>query len=238
MSSSPLPNEAMARRISAGGMRSSRSLRSVWIASRSEKWKLSEGVISPCFSHERSCRSVMPAIRRTSSRRYAPASSAPLLLAITPLYFAASVAIRCVYCRPGIRFRLPGAAWRGVISSMPASKESWNPTRREVLAATAFVPLAALVASAQTPAGALTPAQKSTLEAFLDRLCPRDESGPGAVDCGAANYIDHVLAGPNAGEKSAFAEGLAALDAAAGGSFATLSGEQRDAIITSFEDGM
>ena len=120
---------------------------------------------------------------------------------------------------------------------MPANKDSWNPTRRDVLGTTAFVPLAALVASAQTPAGALTPAQKSTLEAFLDRLCPKDESGPGAVECGAANYIDRVLAGPNAGEKSAFAEGLAALDVAAAGSFATLSGEQRDALITSFEAG-
>src|ERR1019366_7280774 len=104
---------------------------------------------------------------------------------------------------------------------MPAEKQSWNPTRREVLATTAFVPLAALVASAQTnnaaAANVLTPAQKTTLEAFLDRLCPKDESGPGAVECGAPNYIDRVLAGPNSGEKTAFTDGLAALDAAAQG---------------------
>ena len=134
---------------------------------------------------------------------------------------------------------------------MPTEKHSWSPTRREVLATTAFVPLAALVsgahsnAAAQTTsaptATALSSAQKSTLEAFLDRLCPKDESGPGAVECGASSYIDRVLVGPNAGEKAAFMDGLAALDAAAraakADSFAALKGEQQDAIITSFEDG-
>lgn len=125
---------------------------------------------------------------------------------------------------------------------MPDEKQTWNPTRREVLATTAFVPLAALIgstqqAAAQTAQPALTAAQKSTLDAFLDRLCPKDENGPGALECGASNYIERVLAGPNAGEKAAFADGLAALDAAAKGSFAALKGEQQDAVIASFEDG-
>jgi hypothetical protein len=120
---------------------------------------------------------------------------------------------------------------------MPAQNASRNTTRRQVLAATGFVPLATLLASAQAPQTSLAPQQKSTLEALLNRLCPKDESGPGAVECGAANYIDRVLAGPNASEKRAFTDGLAALDSAAQGSFAALTGDQQDAIITAFENG-
>jgi hypothetical protein len=34
-----------------------------------------------------------------------------------------------------------------------------------------------------------------TLEAFIDRLIPTDELGPGAVEARAQVYIDRVLAG-------------------------------------------
>ena len=44
---------------------------------------------------------------------------------------------------------------------------------------------------------ALSPAQLKTLEAFIDRIVPKDELGPGAVECGAANYIDRALADLN-----------------------------------------
>lgn len=118
-------------------------------------------------------------------------------------------------------------------------------TRREVIASATFVPLAALTtgatAAAQTPAGALSPAQIKTLDAFMDRLCPKDESGAGAVECGASAYIDRALAGPNAAEKATLTDGLATLDtlarAAGGASFAELTGEKRDAIITALETG-
>ena len=60
---------------------------------------------------------------------------------------------------------------------------------------------------------ALTPAQLRTLEAFIDRLIPRDENGPGAVDAGAQNYIDRQLAGYLSGEKDTFIAGLEAVDA-------------------------
>ena len=46
-------------------------------------------------------------------------------------------------------------------------------TRRDLLVAAAFVPLAALTASAQTEPIALTAEQMKTLEAFIDRLIPR-----------------------------------------------------------------
>src|SRR6266516_4590488 len=91
--------------------------------------------------------------------------------------------------------------------------ESTQLTRRTLIASAAFVPLSALTLSAQRTPTALSAAQLRTLEAFIDRLIPRDELGPGAVDAGAQVYIDRVLAGPNAGEKNAFLQGLEAVDA-------------------------
>lgn len=109
-------------------------------------------------------------------------------------------------------------------------------SRRALLQSTAFVPLAALTLSAQQPEkGALTPAQMKTLVAFIDRLIPSDELGPGAVEAGAQIYIDRVLAGPNANEKDTFVRGLEAVDALAqrvhGAAMAELSAEKRDQIL-------
>ena len=109
-----------------------------------------------------------------------------------------------------------------------------NISRRALIQSAAFVPLAALTLPAQQ--NALTPAQMKTLTAFIDRLIPRDELGPGAVEAGAQIYIDRVLAGPNASEKTSFVQGLEAADAAGrrihGAAFADLSADQRDQVIT------
>jgi gluconate 2-dehydrogenase gamma chain len=106
-------------------------------------------------------------------------------------------------------------------------------SRRELIQSAAFVPLAALTLSAQQ--SALTPAQMKTLVAFLDRLIPSDELGPGAVEAGAQIYIDRVLAGPNANEKETFLQGLEAMDAFArkahGAALADLSAEKRDQVL-------
>jgi hypothetical protein len=119
-------------------------------------------------------------------------------------------------------------------------------TRRTVIAAAAtaaFVPVTALTSAAQTkaPETALSPAQMKTLEAFIDRLIPKDELGPSGVEAGAQIYIDRVLAGPNANEKQAFVEGLAALDDFAkrtqGAPMAELSAEKRDAVLTAMDAG-
>jgi gluconate 2-dehydrogenase gamma chain len=79
------------------------------------------------------------------------------------------------------------------------------------------------------------------LEAFVERLIPKDELGPSAAEAGAQIYIDRVLAGPNADEKTSFVDGLAAMDAFAkssqGAAFAELAPEKRDAVITAFENG-
>jgi hypothetical protein len=115
-------------------------------------------------------------------------------------------------------------------------------SRRELIQSAAFVPLVALTLSAQSPVqqGALTPSQLKTLEAFLDRLIPRDELGPSAVDAGAQVYIDRALAGPNAGEKASFIQGLQRMDEYArrvyGSELAGLPPEKRDQVLSGMVD--
>lgn len=115
-------------------------------------------------------------------------------------------------------------------------------SRRAVIAGAAFVPLSALTSRAQPgAAGALSGSEKKILEAFVDRLVPKDEHGPGAVECGAANYIDQQLAGALAAEKTNFAAGLAAIEAFSQRSqnapFVELSAEKRDVVLTAMEGG-
>jgi len=131
----------------------------------------------------------------------------------------------------------------------PDDKDDRELSRRDLIASAAFVPLVALTgtsqAAAQTAAtaapSALNPAQMKILEAFVERLIPKDELGPSAAEAGAQIYIDRVLAGPNAGEKASFVEGLAAMDgfskSSQGAAFVELAPEKRDAVITAFENG-
>jgi gluconate 2-dehydrogenase gamma chain len=125
---------------------------------------------------------------------------------------------------------------------------SQNVTRRTLIASATFlptlIPLSALTARAQPAApvaGALSEPEKRILEAFVDRLVPKDEHGPGAVECGAANYIDQQLAGALAAERANFASGLAAIDAFSqrtqNSAFAELSAEKRDAVLTAMDSG-
>jgi gluconate 2-dehydrogenase gamma chain len=107
-------------------------------------------------------------------------------------------------------------------------------SRRTVIA---FVPLSALVVRAET----LGANERKILEAFMDRLVPKDEHGPGAVECGAANYVDQQLAGALAAEKTNFVAGLTAIDAFARRTydrpFAALLTNETDAVITAMENG-
>jgi gluconate 2-dehydrogenase gamma chain len=118
---------------------------------------------------------------------------------------------------------------------------SLNLTRRTVIATATFVPLAALTAATQTPETALSPAELKTLEAFIDRLVPKDENGPGAVECGAATYIDRALAGALSAEKANFLEGLAGTEALArsthNAAFSDLAPEIRDELLTTMDNG-
>ena len=115
-------------------------------------------------------------------------------------------------------------------------------TRREVLATAALIPVAAIKAAPQAApaqATALDAAQRAILNAFVDRIVPRDELGAGALDAGAADYIDIQLGGYLSGEKASILEGLAALDTFAkssqGANFVDLSAEKRDAVLTAID---
>jgi gluconate 2-dehydrogenase gamma chain len=122
-------------------------------------------------------------------------------------------------------------------------------SRRTVIIGGALIPIAAIDAAPQTevskklattPATVFSPEQRRILEAFLDGLVPSDENGPGAVECGAANYIDLSLADYLAAEKTTFLDGLVAVDAFAhtsqGAHFADLSPEQRNAVLTAIDN--
>jgi gluconate 2-dehydrogenase gamma chain len=107
----------------------------------------------------------------------------------------------------------------------------------------------AVAVAAQPPAAAIPPirealetltaAEADMLEAFVARLIPSDENGPGATEARAAHYIDRALTGPLASSRAAYAAGLAALDAyaqsAKGAPFAALSGKDQDDILSDLE---
>ena len=113
-------------------------------------------------------------------------------------------------------------------------------SRRSVLATAALIPVTAISSAGQPPQPALPASERRTLEAFVDRLIPRDGNGPSAVECGVANYIDRSLAGFLATEKAAFLEGLAAVDAFARGAhgqpFAELAPAVRDDVLLAMEN--
>ena len=118
-------------------------------------------------------------------------------------------------------------------------------SRRTVIASATLIPISAIQAAPQkaapqAAATVLTSEQRRILEAFVDRLGPKDENGPGAVECGVAEYIDRSLADFLAPEKGTFLDGLAAVDAFArssqGQPLADLSPEKRDAVLTAIDN--
>ena len=123
-------------------------------------------------------------------------------------------------------------------------KSSWS--RRAVLrggaavgAITALPPRVLAQAARNAPYVNLTPAEAATLEAVVARLIPADANGPGALEAGAARYIDGALGSALAAQRPAYAAGLAALDAyaraSAGAAFAALPVERQDAVLTDLE---
>lgn len=84
---------------------------------------------------------------------------------------------------------------------------------------------------------ALTDAELTALKAAVDRIIPADDLGPGAVETGVHVYIDQALIGRKAASLSNYKSGLAALDTAAGGGFASVDPDKQDAILTDAEAG-
>ena len=90
-----------------------------------------------------------------------------------------------------------------------------------------------------TPFGTLTEAEGATLEAVVGRLIPSDAAGPGALEAGAARYIDRALAGALATSLPAYRAGLAALDryaeAERAGRFRALDASDQDRLLAALE---
>jgi gluconate 2-dehydrogenase gamma chain len=87
----------------------------------------------------------------------------------------------------------------------------------------------------------LTAAEADMLEAFVARLIPTDEHGPGATEARAAHYIDRALAGALAGSLPAYRAGFAAFDrycrSSRGKAFIDLSPAEQDAVLVAVESG-
>ena len=84
------------------------------------------------------------------------------------------------------------------------------------------IPAGVLAQAARSePYANLTATEAATLEAVVARLIPSDASGPGALEAGAARYIDRALGDALAAQRPTYVAGLAALAAyarsAAGG---------------------
>src|SRR5215510_12990068 len=85
----------------------------------------------------------------------------------------------------------------------------------------------------------LTSAEAETLRAIIARIIPADENGPGALEARADRYIDRALAGALKNQRSAYAAGLASVDAyaqsAKGSTFAKLSASDQDFILNEIQ---
>jgi gluconate 2-dehydrogenase gamma chain len=112
--------------------------------------------------------------------------------------------------------------------------------RSAALGAVAAIPPKVLAQAAlAAPYVNLTAAEAATLEAVVARLIPADLNGPGALDAGAARYIDGALGDALATQRPAYAAGLAALEAyaraEAGASFAALPAGRQDELLALVE---
>jgi gluconate 2-dehydrogenase gamma chain len=109
-----------------------------------------------------------------------------------------------------------------------------------VVGAATLIPVSALIASAQNAKNVLGAGDRRILEAFVDRLIPRDEHGPSATECGVAIYIDRALGDFLSAEKPVITQGLAATDAFArktyASGFTALPPEKQDEVLTALEN--
>lgn len=121
-------------------------------------------------------------------------------------------------------------------------------SRREVLKRAAVagvigaVPAQVFAQRAEEPYKSLSATEARTLEAIVARLIPSDARSPGALEAGAARYIDRALGDALAASRPAYTAGLAALDAhardSAGKPFAELDAERQDALLRDLEQNV
>src|SRR5262245_24921017 len=93
-----------------------------------------------------------------------------------------------------------------------------NLSRRDLLKGAGALTAAALLPGAATVQGqeqlvSLTAKESEILRAIVARIIPADENGPGALEARADRFIDRALSGALQSTRSAYAAGLAAVDA-------------------------
>lgn len=122
-------------------------------------------------------------------------------------------------------------------------------SRRSVLGSAISATSVTLIPLANTscstpiqPSGLVIAAEARTiLEAFVDRIIPADDNGPGAKDAGVIFYINNSLAQWNREETDTLVEGLYALTRAARRrydlDFALLTDANKDLLLADMEDG-
>lgn len=124
-----------------------------------------------------------------------------------------------------------------------------NLSRRSVLGSAISATSVTLIPLANTscstpiqPSGLVIAAEARTiLEAFVDRIIPADNNGPGAKEAGVIFYINNSLAHWNREESDTLVEGLYALTRAARRryelDFALLPDANKDLLLADMEDG-
>jgi gluconate 2-dehydrogenase gamma chain len=107
-------------------------------------------------------------------------------------------------------------------------------SRRGLLqAGSALAPLASLNAI-----GTLTAQEMRALEAFVERLIPRDDTGPGAAEAGVAQYIRRGLAEAFPADLPGYQKGLAVIEALSkthGAAFADLPADRQDQVVEAIQ---
>jgi gluconate 2-dehydrogenase gamma chain len=85
----------------------------------------------------------------------------------------------------------------------------------------------------------LDPRRRAILEAVVSRLIPADAIGPGALEAGAATYIERALSTDYAGHREEYLVGLDAVNQRAssdfGDSFVRLCADEQDALLAQLE---
>jgi len=128
---------------------------------------------------------------------------------------------------------------------MPRRVSRRSILRRTVaISAVATVPARVLAQanSAREPYAHFTADEAQTLEAIVARLIPSDEHGPGALEAGAARFIDLSLGDALAASREIYRAGLADIDdysrRAHGLRFADLDESAQESVLEVFESGV
>jgi gluconate 2-dehydrogenase gamma chain len=161
-----------------------------------------------------------------------------------------------------------GITRRGLLASAALLIATSGVSARSVIGVLPWKPNEAYPVTPVVPGGWLffTPNEAAMVDAFIDRLIPTDELGPGAKDAGVTTFIDRQLTGPYGGHdwlymqgpfsskplptqglqspltpREQYRQGLAALEAYCsttfGKGFVQLGGDQQDKLITGLEKG-